>query len=319
MDMIRTIYKKAQQNPAKIIFPESDDKRICKAVEIIAAKGLAHPILLDSFPSIIKIPKSLQNKITIIGTDLSTRKKCCDLLVRLRKHKGMSKEQASKLCQDRLWLSMLLLQQQRADALIASAQYTTAQTMRAALKIIGSREKVTSCFLMLVKKKPYLFADPSVVIDPTAEELARIAIMVGNFAKKLGMHPKIAMLSFSTHNSAQHLFVDKIVQATKLVKKYDSSFVVDGEIQVDAAIVPSVAQIKCPDSPLKGCANVLIFPDINAGNIGYKLVERLGNAQAIGPIILGLNRQVNVLSRGCSVKDIVDLAAISSVQIGMWS
>ncbi|MBI4448873.1 phosphotransacetylase [Candidatus Woesearchaeota archaeon] len=316
MNILSMIHKQAMLSPMRIIFPEYDDLRIRRAVMKLAKLGLARPLVIMPRESVL--PKTLRARIDVITMDPDAKRRYSDLLLRRRAHAGMTRKQADQKIKDPLWFGMMALADNQADALISSARYTTAQTMQAALRVIGARDKgqkVSSAFLMVAKKKPFIFADPSVQIDPNAKDLAHIAVASAQLASSLGLKPKVAMLSFSTHGSAAHPLVDKVVEATRVAKSIDPNLLIDGEVQLDAAIVPGVSKKKCPKSPLKGRANVLIFPDINAGNIGYKLVERFAGARAIGPIILNLEKQVNVLSRGCSVQDIVDLAAFTSVQV----
>jgi len=209
-----------------------------------------------------------------------------------------------------------MVKNNEAHGLISGAVETTKELLLRSFKIIGTKPNIkrVSGVMILLTKKPILFADVAVQIDPTQEQLAEIAILTAETAKFLGLKPKIAMLSFSTKGSASHELFDKVINATKIAKRLRPDLVIDGELQADAALVKEVAKIKSPKSIIKGDANVLIFPDLNSANISYKLVNRLGNIEAIGPILQGLNKPVNDLSRGCSVQDIVYLTAITSLQ-----
>jgi phosphate acetyltransferase len=242
----------------------------------------------------------------------------------MRKKKGITEKQALDTMKDEVYFSTMMVQHGLADGLVSGAVHSTGDTIRPALQIIKTKpgiKVVSSAFVMIVPDCEYgcdgvfTFGDCAVNIDPTAEELAEIAICSAGTAKTLcGIEPKVAMLSFSTHGSAKHPYVDKVIRATEIIKEKAPFIDVDGDIQADAAIVESVGRTKCPDSKIAGKANVLIFPDLQSGNIGYKLVQRLGKAKAIGPFLQGIAKPVNDLSRGCSVSDIVDVTAITAVQ-----
>lgn len=320
--LLNDIKDKARKNQKRIVFPESTEPRTLKAIDIIIREGIAKPILVG-------YPNQIKAKLKELGlchlesvpvwnpANFPNYNRYAEELYKLRKEKGMSIVEAHQTLQDFTYFATMMVHLGDADGLVSGAIHSTGDTVKPALQIIKTKDKyhkVSGLFLMILEKKTYLFADCAVTINPTAEELAMIAIDSEKTAKKFGINPKVAMLSFSTKGSAKHEFVDKVVKATEIVKKLDPGLIVDGEMQVDAAIVPEVGTIKCPGCMLKGDANVLIFPDLQSGNIAYKLVERLADAMAVGPILQGLNKPVNDLSRGCSVQDIVDVTAITAVE-----
>jgi len=303
---LKKIHAQAKRRPATIIFPEYEDKRIIEAVKRINRRKIAHAILLSK--------KEVPGKVNINNPDL--QKKYSEAMFKIRKKKGWSLSKCKKLVQDSTYFGTMMVACNDADALISGASHTTAHTLLPALQLIKTDDpfhKVSSVFLMVMDKKLYLFADCAVNVKPTSHELAQIALDSALTAKKFGINPRVALLSFSTHGSAKHEEVRRIQKAVKIAKRKNKHLLIDGDIQVDAALVPKIAKLKAPKSALKGNANVLIFPDLNSGNICYKMVERLAGAQAIGPITQGLSKPVNDLSRGCSVEDIVHLAAITSV------
>ena len=235
----------------------------------------------------------------------------------IRKEHGLQEKEAKQLLQEPIYFATMMLRQGNVEGVISGAIHPTAHTLRPAFQIIKTHEKfhkASGVFFMVMNKKLLLFADCSVNVAPDAKDLAEIALDTVTTAQMLGIKPKVAMLSFSTYGSAQHHYVDKVREATAIVQVKNPKLIVGGEMQVDAALVPIVAKQKCPKSKVHGDANVLIFPNLDAGNIAYKLVERLAKANAIGPIIQGLNKPVNDLSRGCSVEDIVDVTAVTVLQ-----
>lgn len=288
MKILERIRKEVKRSKEKkiVVFPEGEEPRILKAAKIIVKKRYAKPVLLGN---VKKIRKKL-------GFFYSKKIKVVD---------GFK---------DPIKFGLTMLKKGDADGLIAGAITHTADVLRPAFKIIGSHHKVSGVCILEIKGRNYFFSDCGVMIDPGTKELANIAIDASKLAKSLGVIPKIAMLSFSTHGSAKHKVVEKMRKATELVKKKKPSLIIDGELQVDAAIIPQVMKIKCPKSRLKGEANVLIFPDLNSSNIGYKLAERLSGGRAVGPVLVGMKKPVNDLSRGCSVQDIVDLTLVTVFQ-----
>ncbi|MBI4739331.1 phosphate acetyltransferase [Candidatus Woesearchaeota archaeon] len=325
IDIVQKIKNLAKKNPKTIVYPEACESRTIRAVELIVKQGIAKPLLLCSRQEAIAAMKKtgvnhqlLLPKITIIDyRNMPERKHFAHLLYQLRKKKGMTIDKAHKLMENPIYYGTMMVKVGEADGLIGGAFYTTAQTVRPALQIIKTKERfhrVSGLFLMELKDENLVFADCSVNIDPDARTLAEIAIDSATTAEEFGLVPRVALLSFSTHGSAEHPVLKKLRDAVKIVRKKRPDILIDGELQVDAALLPSVAAIKCKASPVCGKANVLIFPDVSVGNIAYKLVERLAGAKAIGPILQGLALPVNDLSRGCSVEDIVDVTAVTVVQ-----
>ncbi len=320
-NILKKIKNQAKNHPKRIVFPEGTEERTLKAVKIILREGFAKIILLGDEKEIKRKKKKINvnpKKTTIINPLTSEKiKEYAERFYLLRKHKGITPKIADKIVKDENYFGTMMVHLGDADGLVSGAIHTTAETVRPALQIIRTKEKyhrVSAVFLMKLKDKIYFFADCAVNINPTSEELAMIAIDTAKTAKEFGINPRVALLSFSTHESAKHELIEKVRNAVKIAKRKNPNLIIDGELQVDAAIVPFVAKIKCPKSKLKGNANVLIFPDLEVGNIAYKLVERLAKAKAIGPILQGLKKPVNDLSRGCSVDDIVNITAITVVE-----
>ncbi len=329
MDLLKQIIERAKTNKQRIVLPEGTEERTIKAADRILADGLAEIILIGN-PSEIKglaEKFDLKNidKASILDPENYDKKEAyTNLLVELRKSKGMTVEQASKLTADPLYIASLMLKSGDADGEIAGAQNTTGNVLRPALQIIKTApgiSVVSGAFLMFTQTKQYgkdgllLFADCAVTPNPTAPQLAEIAVTTGKTLQALvGEEPRVAMLSFSTKGSAKDVLVDKVVEATDLAKKLAPEMQIDGEMQADAALVASVAASKAPGSEVAGKANVLVFPTLEVGNISYKLVQRLGGAEAVGPILQGMAAPVNDLSRGCSVEDIYNMTAITANQ-----
>lgn len=329
MDLINQIIQKAKAEKQRIVLPEGTEERTLKAADKLVADGVAEIILIGNPKEIKNIASQLGlnniDKATIVDpVDNSKKQEYTNLLFELRKSKGMTLEQAAKLVEDPLYLGCLMIKNGDADGEIAGAQNTTGNVLRPALQIIKTApgiSVVSGAFLMFVPDNKYvpsgilIFADCAVTPNPTASQLAEIAVASAHTARALvGEEPKVAMLSFSTKGSAKDPMVDKVVEATSIAQQLDPSIDLDGELQADAALVPSVAELKAPGSKVAGKANVLVFPSLEVGNIAYKLVQRLGGAEAVGPILQGMAAPVNDLSRGCSVDDIYKMVAIAANQ-----
>ncbi|MBW3003616.1 phosphate acetyltransferase [Candidatus Woesearchaeota archaeon] len=320
MEIIETIKETIIGKNKKIIFPEALDERILRAAELITKESIAKIILIGNVKNIIEKIESLGLKIDINNIQIidstNPAEDYSEEFYELRKHKGMTLDQAKELLKEPIYYGMMLLKNKKADGLIYGAGHPTSDTLRPALQIIGTKEgiKTASSYFIMSKEKDLIFADCAFVINPSSEELSEIAITTAESARSLGIKPRIAMLSYSTKGSAKHETVDKVAIATELIKERQPELIVEGELQVDAALVPEIAKQKFPESKILGDANILIFPDLNSGNIAYKITQRLGGFKAIGPIIQGLNKPVNDLSRGCSVQDIVDVTIITCAQ-----
>ena len=326
MALMDAIKAKAKAQKKTIVLAEGTEPRTVEAAGIIAAEGIAGVVLLGDVEEIKKVAagKSLDGVTLIDPVKADNFEEYVQEFYEMRKAKGMTQEKARETMANTLYYATMMIKKGAADGMVAGAINSTGNTIRPALQIITTApgiKIVSSCFLMEVQDKAYgddgvlVFGDCAICINPSAEELAAIAVASAATGKALaGIDPRVAMLSFSTKGSAKHELVDKVAQATKIVHEIAPELAADGELQADAALVESVGQLKSPGSKVAGKANVLIFPDIQAGNIGYKLVQRLGNAEAIGPICQGLAKPVNDLSRGCSVSDIVSVVAITAVQ-----
>ena len=327
MNIIDRLKQRAKENKKTIVLPETMDIRVLEAAEIVLKEEIANIILVGD-PKEIKEQNpnlNLDNaRIINPNTDELTEKFINDLY-ELRKEKGLTKEQAKELLlTDNMYYACMLVKEGLADGAVSGACHSTANTLRPALQILKTKKDVdlvSAFFLMVVPNCEYgsngtfIFADSGLVQNPNPQELATIAkTSADSFELLVEKQPLIAMLSHSTKGSAHHTDVDKVISATNIAKEKYKDYMIDGELQLDAAIVPEVAKSKTPDSKVAGSANVLIFPDLDAGNIGYKLVQRLAKAQAYGPITQGIAKPVNDLSRGCSKEDIVGVVAITAVQ-----
>lgn len=333
MDLINRIKENARKNDMRIVLPEGTEIRTLKAADQVIDEKLARIILIGNPEQIKKLAavNNLKNieKATIVDPLRHAKKDAyIDLLVEIRKSKGLSREEAAKLVENPLYLSVLMIKADDADGEVAGADNATGDVLRPAFQIVKTLpgiSVVSGAFIMIFKDKEFgenglmVFADCAVHPNPTARELAEIAVATGQTTRAIaGFEPKIAMLSFSTKGSAKHEMVDKVVEATKIAKEMAPDMMIEGELQSDAAIIPEIGQKKAPGSKIAGNANVLVFPTLETGNIAYKLVQRMAHAEAIGPVLQGMAAPINDLSRGCSVSDIVNLVAITANQaVGM--
>jgi len=322
-----TIKARAKQNKKTIILPESMDKRTFAAAEQVLKEGIANLIIIGTPEQIAENGKGYDiSGATIINPfTYEKTEEYINLFVELRKSKGLTYEEAKKTAlEDYMYYACLMVKAGDADGVVSGACHSTANTLRPSLQIIKTKpgvKLVSAFFLMVVPNCEYgangtfIFADSGLEQNPDPEKLAAIAACSAeSFQLLVQEEPIVAMLSHSTKGSAKHADVDKVVEATRLCKEANPNLKVDGELQVDAAIVPSVGQSKAPGSPVAGKANVLVFPDLDAGNSGYKLVQRLAKAEAYGPVTQGIAKPINDLSRGCSAEDIVGVVAITCVQ-----
>lgn len=328
MELMKKIWESAKADKKKIVLPEGNEARTVVAAQKIADEGLAMPILIGNKEEVLKAGKEQGvelNGVEIIEPEVSPKlNEYIEAFYELRKNKGMTMEKAEKIVKDPLYFATMMVKLDDADGMVSGAVHTTGDLLRPGLQIIKTApgvSVVSSFFIMLVPGSEYgqqgmlLFSDCAVNPNPTSEQLASIAIATAETAKNLcKMDPKVAMLSFSTMGSADHELVDKVRVATERAKELRPDLDIDGELQLDAAIVPKVASQKAPNSNVAGKANVLVFPDLQAGNIGYKLVQRFANAEAIGPVCQGFAKPINDLSRGCSTEDIVNVVALTAVQ-----
>ena len=330
MDLVQQIIARAKSNKQRIVLPEAEEERTLCAADKVLADDIADIILIgnpDKVHALAK-EKGLTNidKATLIDPEnFEKSEELAEKLAELRKSKGMTIEEARKLVKNPLYLGCMIIKTEGADGQISGALSTTGDTLRPALQIIKCAPGITcvSGGMLLISKQPQygengvlVIGDVAVTPMPDAAQLSQIAVCTAQTAKSVAgfADPRVAMLSFSTKGSAKHEVVDKVIEATKLAKELDPSLKIDGELQADAALVPGVGAKKAPGSEIAGKANVLVFPNLEVGNIGYKLVQRLGDAIAIGPILQGIARPVNDLSRGCSVEDIYYMVAITACQ-----
>lgn len=328
MDLLAGFKEKAKANKRRIVLPEGNEIRTLQGAAIAAAEGLADPILLGDEQEIRNL--AAREGVQLDGVAIIDIASSVDLpqfaqlFYELRKHKGMTIEKAEQTVKNPLYFGNLMLMQGKADGLLAGADNTTGDVLRAALQTVKTKpgiKTVSGAFVMILPDQTYgdqgvfIFGDCAVNPDPDSQQLADITMSCAETKQNLiGGEANVAMLSFSTKGSAKHENVDKVTEALVLVKEKQPALAVDGELQLDAAVVPSVAVKKAPGSTVAGHANVLVFPDLQAGNIGYKLVQRFAGATAIGPILQGMAKPVNDLSRGCSVQDVVDMIAITALQ-----
>jgi len=328
MELMEKIWGLAQADRKRIVLPEGDEDRTVVAAQRIHELGLADVVLVGNLDKINKKAESLGvnlEGVEIQDPDTSSKlNEYITAFYEIRKSKGMTMEKADKIVRDPLYFGTMMVKLNDADGMVSGAVHTTGDLLRPGLQIIKTApgvSVVSSFFIMMVPGSQYgeegmlLFSDCAVNPNPSADQLAAIAIATADTAKNLcKIDPRVAMLSFSTMGSADHEVVDKVRNATAKAKELRPDLLIDGEMQLDAAIVQKVAEQKAPNSPVSGRANVLIFPDLQAGNIGYKLVQRFANAEAIGPICQGFAKPINDLSRGCSSEDIVNVVALTAVQ-----
>ena len=319
-NLFTTLKEKVSGNQLRIVFPEGMDERILEAAGRLAAEKTIIPVLVGNIDEITKKAKDMNISVENMEIyDPSTYIMMDELVaafVERRKGKA-TEEQARKILLDENYFGTMLVYLNKADGLVSGAAHSTADTVRPALQIIKTKagvKKTSGVFIMVKGDEKYVFADCAINIAPDSQDLAEIAIESARTARMFDLDPRVAMLSFSTVGSAVSEETTKVADAVKLVTEMDSQLIVDGEIQFDAAIVPSVAASKAPNSPLQGSANVFVFPSLEAGNIGYKIAQRLGGFEAVGPILQGLNAPVNDLSRGCNAEDVYNLALITASQ-----
>lgn len=329
MDFKEKILEKAIKNNKKIVLPESFEERTIKAADYVMERGLTGIILLGNRDKILKYAKELGlkniEKAQIVDPENNPKEEeYIKKMVELRKHKGLTSEEAANQLKNPLYLGAVMIKCGDADGEVAGAMNATGDVLRPAFQYVKTMpgiSVVSGAFFMLLADKNFgeegilVFADCAVHPDPTDRELAEIAVSTAKTTRSIGgFEPRIAMLSFSTKGSAKHPMCDKVISATKIAKEMEPSLQIDGELQADAALIESIGRKKCPDSKIAGRANVLIFPDLQSGNISYKLVQRLAGAEAIGPVLQGMAAPINDLSRGCSVEDIIYMIAITENQ-----
>ncbi len=329
MNLIEKIRQQARMDCQRIILPEGNEERTIMAADTIIREKLCYLYLIADPEELDKKVhqyglKNIEKATVINPKDHPKKQEYTELLYEIRKSKGMTMEKAAKLVEDPLYLGTLMIKAGDADGEVAGASNSTGDVLRPAFQIVKTLPGisiVSGAFIMILKDQSFgengviVFADGAVHPDPDEKQLAEIAVATAGTTRSiLGFEPRIAMMSFSTKGSANHPMVDKVVNATKLAKEMDPTLIIDGELQADAALIEAIASSKAPDSPIQGNANVLIFPDLNVGNVAYKLVQRLAKAEAVGPVLQGMAAPINDLSRGCSVSDIVNLVAITANQ-----
>lgn len=309
-DLFQEIKEKLRDAKLSIILPEGNDERIISAALKLQEEGIIHPIIIgnkEEVPSALTAinPQTYEQMDELVAAFVERRKG------------KVTEEQAKEVLQDVNYFGTMLVYMKKANGLVSGAAHTTAETVRPALQIIKTKpgiSKTSGAFIMVKGENRYVFADCAITISPTSEDLAEIAVESAKTALAFGIKPKVAMLSFSTKGSAQSEETEKVVKATELAKQLDSTILIEGELQFDASVVPAIAAKKAPDAVVQGDATVFVFPSLEAGNIGYKIAQRLGEFEAIGPILQGLNAPVNDLSRGCSAEDIYKLVYITAAQ-----
>ena len=329
MELLEQIKMNARRHNKMIVLPEGTEERTLKAADAVLAEGIARITLLGNPAEIRDMAnsfglKNIEKAIIIDPVDHPKKQQYIDLMVELRKSKGLTREDALNLIEDPLYLGVMMIKSGDADGEVAGARNTTGDVLRPAFQIVKTApgiSVVSGAFIMILKDKEFgadgiiVFADGAVHPDPTDKELAEIAVATARTTRDIvGVEPKVALLCFSTMGSAKHPLVDKVVSATKMAKEMAPEFMFEGELQADAALIEAIGRKKAPGSKTAGKANVLVFPNLECGNIAYKLVERLAHAQAIGPVLQGMAAPINDLSRGCSVSDIINVVAITANQ-----
>ena len=319
-DLFTAIKEKVSGKQIKIVFPEGLDERVLTAVSRLASEGVLQPILIGNKQDVTSKANELNAPLDGVEIyDPHTFPEMDELVaafVERRKGKA-TEEDARKILLDENYFGTMLVYLEKAHGLVSGAAHSTADTVRPALQIIKTKagiKKTSGVFIMVRGDEKYVFADCAINISPDSQDLAEIAVASAETANMFDIDPRVALLSFSTKGSAKSPETEKVAEAVKIAKELNPSLVLDGEFQFDAAFVPSVAESKAPGSVIKGDANVFVFPSLEAGNIGYKIAQRLGNFEAVGPILQGLNKPVNDLSRGCNAEDVYKLALITAAQ-----
>lgn len=328
MELLKRAFIIAQRNRKRIVLPEGTDLKVLRAADIVLKEKLAHLIILGNPEEIKKAAESIG--VELIGAELvdpinhPDKEKYAELMVQVREDKGLTKEEALELLNDPLTFAPLMILCGDADGELAGAQHQTGEVLRPAFMYIKKQPGITAvsgAFFMFVNDPHFghegflVFADCSVIPEPNVHQLAEIAVQTAKTARLfLGIEPRVAMLSFSTKGSASHPLVDKVVEATIMAREMDPDLIIDGEMQLEVAIMPEVAQQLVPESEVAGRANVLVFPGLESANIGYNLVQRLAKAEAIGPVLQGLSAPVNHISRGCTVSQLVNLITVTAIQ-----
>ncbi|RME32037.1 phosphate acetyltransferase [Candidatus Woesearchaeota archaeon] len=322
MRLIAKVHAAAKKAEARIVLAEAEDERVLKAAEYLEQHALAHPILIGNKERLERMIDCAGFAITSDIHDFSTldaagQHAFAAEMARRRHGKLTEQEALALLKKDTKYFAAMLVAMHQADGYVAGNQCPTADTVRPALQLLDQGHRfASSYFILRFEGKRYFFADVALNPDPTPAQLATIGIDTAHSAQRFGFEPRVAFLSFSTKGSARHPLVEKVQQAVAIAKRRAPELILDGELQFDAAFVPSIARYKAPGSPVRGAANVFIFPDLNSGNIAYKIAQRMAGADAIGPIMQGLDAPVNDLSRGCSWEDIVNVVAITAIQAG---
>jgi malate dehydrogenase (oxaloacetate-decarboxylating)(NADP+) len=315
--LMHSVFDKAKEQPKRVIFPEGDNPKIIRAAKILVEEGIAQPILLGAKNAISELVGRdyEQGGITVIDPDeCEERETYVRKFHEIRKRDGIPLSDADQILKDRNYFAMMMLEQGAGDAVVSGLTTHYPATIRPALEVVSTRpgvERVSGAYILLFKGRQFVLADTTVNIDPTAEQLAEIAILTAETAKRFDIEPKIAMLSFSNYGSTKHPLSEKVRKAVEIVRRTRPDIVIEGEMQADPAVVPEIAAADYPWSAIQGDANVLVFPDLQSANIAYKLLWRLGNAEAIGPILQGMSRPVHVLQRSVDVSDIVNIAAVA--------